>query len=166
MSRLDQGQALNSPANSQVTQKAGRFTVQILALAVGVMGAVSGFAWWHTGSVEFIRPWLSGKQLVFAPAEIQCGELPPGEIVVHSVRFKNLGYRPIVLTGAHQQCTCITLDEFPITISPGKDHQISLKIKMPLQPGPFEQLIKIFSDASGSTSTTIKIVAVVRQSEQ
>lgn len=136
--------------------------VQIGGIALLMATMLFGFAWWSTGSVEFVRPWLSGQRVVFTPTDIDCGAVSAGTIIDQHVRVANLSSRPLTLTGAQQSCRCIALNEFPIVIRPRQEHQLDLKIGTPPNAGPFQQSVKIFFDDLGSSSVTVTVSAAVQ----
>ena len=47
--------------------------VPVAGIAVLFAAALLGFAWWQTGSVELVRPWLQGQRLLFEPTRIVFG---------------------------------------------------------------------------------------------
>jgi hypothetical protein len=87
--------------------------------------------------------------------------VPAGKIIDRHIRVVNLSSSPLTLTGAQQSCGCITLNEFPITIHPGGEQRLELKIGVSRKPGPFTEAIKVFSDDQGSSSFVVKVTGSV-----
>ncbi|MGE0377603.1 MAG: DUF1573 domain-containing protein [Planctomycetaceae bacterium] len=107
---------------------------------------IAGWARWQTGSFSLVWPYLQGERLLFDPQHVVIDNAPAGTIVERSVRVLNRSSTDVTLLGSQPSCGCITLDEFPIKISPGPEHLLKLKIGIPSQPGPFEHTVKVFSN--------------------
>ena len=130
---------------------------QVAGISVLFAVALFGYAWWQTGSVELVRPWLGGERLLFEPTRVVLGDVPKSEIIERQLRVVNLSSHPLTLLGSQPSCGCISLDDFPIVVPPGKEHHLKLKIGTSASSGSFEHHIKFFSDERGYTSVVVTI---------
>ena len=167
---------MSAPTDRQVLEKSAEysavqvakssralpFVAQVAGISVLFAATLLGFAWWRTGAVELVPPWLRGQRLLFEPVRVVLGEVPKNEIVERQLRVVNLSSRPLTLLGSHPSCGCISLDEFPIVVPPGKEHQLKVKIGTSATAGPFEYIIKFFSDEPGYSSVVITISGSVQ----
>ena len=137
------------------------FIIQVAVIFVLLAVALSGFAWWRTGSAELVWPWLRGDRLVFQPTRIDFGQVPKTQILERQLRVINLSSKPLTLLGSQPSCDCISLDEFPIVVPAGKPHVLTLKIGIPEKSGSFEHFIKFFSDDQDYSSVLVTVTGSV-----
>ncbi len=121
----------------------------------------AGWAWYQTGSLSLIAPYLQGERLLFDPLHVVIDNAPPETVVERSVRVLNRSSSSVKLLGSQPSCGCITLDDFPITVPTGQDYTLTLKIGVPSDPGPFENSVKLFADLGGYDSTVLMISGTV-----
>ncbi len=160
-------QVLDKPLEISVAKVTAKsrtlpFIIQVAVLSVLLAVALSGFAWWRTGSAELVWPWLRGERLVFQPTRIDFGQVPKAQILQRQIRVVNLSSKPLTLLGSQPSCGCISLDEFPIMVPAGKAHVLTLKIGTPEKAGSFEHFIKFFSDDQGYSSVVVTVSGVVQ----
>ncbi len=125
---------------------------------IGLFAALfAGWAWYQTGTLSLIAPYLKGERLLFDPLHVVIDNAPAETIVERSVRVTNLASGDAKLVGSQVSCGCITLDVFPITIPVGATHDLKLKIGVPSASGPFEHTVKIFSDFEGYDSIVLTV---------
>lgn len=137
-------------------------TVHVAGIALIVVAAVLGFARWQTGSSALVWPWLQGQRLLFEPTRIVLGDVPAKTVIDRQIRVVNVSSRPLSLLGSQKSCGCISLDEFPIVVPPGGDHQLQLKIGTSDKLEPVQHVIKFFSDEPGYSSVIVTVVGFVR----
>ena len=135
---------------------------QVAGISVLFAAALFGFAWWRTGSVKLVRPWLRGERLLFEPTRVVLGDVPKSEIIERQLRVVNLSSHPLTLLGSQPSCGCISLDDFPIVVPPGQEHHLKLKLGTSASSGPFEHSIKFFSDEPGYTSVVVTVSGSVQ----
>lgn len=155
-------QVLDQPLEPPVAKVAAKsrtlpFVAQVVAMSALFVVGLSGFAWWQTGSVELVWPWLRGDRLVFEPTRIDFGEVPKTQFLEKQIRVVNLSSKPLTLLGSQQSCGCISLDEFPIAVPAGKSHHLTLKIGTPEKSGSFEHTVKFFSDEPSSSVVVVTV---------
>lgn len=159
-------QVLDAPSEIAVAKVAASsrtlpFMVQVAVITTFFAMVLSGFAWWQTGSVELVWPWLRGDRLVFEPTRIDFGQVPKTQILERQIRVLNLSSKPLMLLGSQPSCGCISLDEFPIVVSTGKPQLLTLKIATPEKAGAFEHFVKFFSDEPSSSIVVVTVAGSV-----
>ncbi len=152
-------EALEKPGDSS----SGRllFVVQVTAITVVLASCLIGHAWWRTGSLRLVWPYMAGQRLLIEPTVVDLGNVPKGSVVQRELRVLNLGSEPLEMLGSQKSCGCISLDEFPIVIPARGDCTLKLKTGISNKPGPFGHTIKFFSDAPGHGSVVVSVTGVV-----
>lgn len=138
------------------------FVVQFAGIAVLFAATLLGLAWWQTGSAELVRPWLRGQRLLFEPMRIDFEKVPKRTVLEKPIRVLNRSLKQLTLLGSQPSCMCISLDDFPIVVPPGKEHQLKIKIGTSANTGPFEYTIKFFSDEPGYSSVVVTVSGSVQ----
>lgn len=134
------------------------FILQVSGLVLFFAGLLLGHAFWRTGSLALVWPYLAGQRLFFEPTDISLGALPrETQAVQRELRVINTGSKPLRVLGAQRSCACVALDEFPIAVPAGDEVHLRLQIGMPGKPMPFEHYLKFFSDESGCSAVVVTI---------
>jgi Protein of unknown function (DUF1573) len=136
------------------------FVVQVTAITVVLASCLIGHAWWRTGSLGLVWPYLSGQRLLIEPTELDLGDVVKGKVFERELQVVNLGSEPLTLLGAQSSCGCISLDDFPIVVPAGVDRALKLRIGTTDKSGPFAHKIKLFTDAPGHMSVIIAVEGV------
>jgi hypothetical protein len=97
-----------------------------LFLAISISGIC-----YHFGSPKVAFAYFRGEQFVVLPQVVDLGECEPGAERIAIFKVTNLADHPISIIGSEQECSCITLEKLPISLSPKENRDISLKIKLP-----------------------------------
>ena len=84
-------QVLDQPLEIPVVKATAKsrtlpFIAQVVAMSALFAVGLSGFAWWQTGSVELVWPWLRGDRLVFESTRIEFGQVPKSQILERQIR--------------------------------------------------------------------------------
>ncbi len=134
-----------------------------IALITLLIGCIFfGIGWWRSGGMATSFAYLQGERLIFTPANIIIENAKPGETVERTVVVKNLSSKTITLLGSQKSCGCITLNEFPIEISPGARVEIVIKINTDIDATSLENEIKIYTDHDGLSTVIINISGNVK----
>ena len=157
--------AQGAPAESGASAgKLRRALVQLAQVTVAslAMGAcIIGYAYWRSGELDLVWPYLQGERLLFDPIRVVVDSQAGATITERTVQVVNLTSAKVTLIGSQQSCGCIALNEFPIVIRPGEKYALNLKIGVPAEPGSFNHTVKIFSDFSECTTTIITVAGNV-----
>ncbi len=122
----------------------------------------AGFAWWRTGSISDVLPYLQGQRLLVHPLKLELGDQPLDTVIDKSVTVVNATGSDVTFLGAQKSCTCVALDDFPLTVPPGETCQLKLSLAMPRKPGSFEQSVKYFTDYDNPSVFSVTVTATVR----
>jgi len=142
--------------------KTTRVTFQVLAIAIATLSLIIGWGYFQTGSATLVLPYLDGERLLVEPSTLSMAEQKAGGIVEGKFRVVNSTRGDVTLLGAEKSCTCITLDEFPLTIPRGKARELMIKVHLGTRPGEYEQSIKFFTDYRDLGVFNVKIQGVAR----
>jgi hypothetical protein len=138
------------------------FILQVSAIVVLFICVLVGHAFWRTGSMALVWPYLVGQRLLFDPTHLVLGAIPKGtQVMEREIRVVNAASTDLRLLGSQKSCGCIALNEFPIMIPAGDEQILRLKIGMPRQPASFEHSIKFFSDDAARSSVVVTISGFV-----
>ncbi len=132
-----------------------------LAETVGWIGLFAalfvGWAWYQTGTLSLIAPYLKGERLLFDPLHVVIDNAPAETVVERTVHVLNRTSSPVTLLGSQPSCGCITLNRFPVEIPAGQGYELQLKVGIPSASGRFEHTIKMFTTHQGSRSYVITV---------
>ena len=93
-------------------------------------------SYWLFGSPSNALEYLSGRRLVVSPSSYDVGLGREGDLKPATFRVRNLGSRPVIITGGYTGytgCTCLRLGEYPVKIDAGRS--VDLKFTMKLRSG-------------------------------
>lgn len=138
------------------------FVVQVTAITVLIASCLIGHAWWRTGSMGLVWPYLAGQRLLIEPSELNLGDVGKGTIAERTMRVVNASSHELTLLGSQASCGCIAFGAFPVVIPAAKEHHLQLKISIPLEAGPFEQNFKLFCDDRGYSSVVVEVAGEVQ----
>jgi len=134
------------------------FILQVTGITLLFIGLVVGHAFWRTGSLAFVWPYLAGQRLLFEPTHLVLSEIPKGtQVVEREIRVVNAASTDLRLLGSQKSCGCIAMDHFPITVLAGKERKLRLKIGMPREPASFEHFVKFFSDDKAASTVVVTV---------
>jgi len=118
--------------------------------------SVLGWAYSRTGSVALVPRFLNGEELLVDPMTISLGTLRSGGNETFGVRIVNATTRKVTLDGAQMSCSCITSEEFPISIGPGESRELKMNLHVG-PPGEMEQSIKFYTDFAGQRAFVVNV---------
>lgn len=113
-------------ATPQFLRAAGVWTGTV-AVTSGLLVAAGSL---HFGSVEAAVAKLRGENLVLTPSYVDFGSGKPGETLEATATVTNYTDEPVRLIGGTTDCTCATVDEFPLTIPPGETASFRIRLKV------------------------------------
>jgi hypothetical protein len=149
---LSQGTSLKAQTPSRFSS-----TVQVVMMALLMLGIVIGYGRWRTGSLDLVWPWIVGQQLLFSPSNINLGAVPANQIIEKQIRVLNVSSAPLSLLGSQKTCNCIGLDEFPIEIAPEQTFVLRIRIRTEVKHGDFSHSIKIFCEGQAGSYLRVTI---------
>jgi len=155
------GNATRTPLQPINTGRFG-FVLQVSVITLLVLAVIWGYAYWKTRSMELVIPWLNGERLLFEPTNIEAGVVPADQNFEKQIRVVNLSSRAMTLFGSYESCSCLSLDEFPITLEPGTERQLSVKMRAAKDAGPFKHTVKFFTNDPHRSSTQVSISGEVQ----
>ena len=138
------------------------FVVQVSAMALLAFSAIWGYAYWKTKSLELVVLWLNGERLLIEPTTIDLGSVPANQIIDKQIRVINLSSQDMTLFGSHESCSCLSLDEFPITLEPGTERQLSIRMSTAKDLGLFDHSVTFFTNDPKRSSTMVSISGTVQ----
>lgn len=136
------------------------FLLQVVAIALVLASIVVAYAWWRTGALRRVWPYLAGQQLLIEPPQVDLGDIEKGMAFKRELKVVNLGSRPMTLLGAQSTCGCISLDDFPIVVPGGTEAVLGLKVGTTDKVGAFIHRIKLFTDVPGHMSVIVSVEGV------
>lgn len=146
-----------APSRSGFRRPIVSFILQVVLISLFPGTLLVGFAWWRTGGVARVWPYLCGVRLFVEPTQIDLGIVPRDKLVERQVTAVNLSSRPLKLVGAQRSCACLSIDKFPLQIGGGGERHLRLQIGTPRKPMRFEHSIKLFADDSGYSAVVVTV---------
>jgi hypothetical protein len=111
--------------------------VSSVALASAVLVAAGGLVF---GSVEMAVAKLRGDTIAITPS-IDLGSGKPGETLEATATVINYTSEPVRLIGGTTDCSCATIDDFPLTVPPG--NKASFRVRLTVVPGKGGQTSRV-----------------------
>ena len=117
--------AASAGAEPQFLRTAGVWAGSV-ALVCAVLVGVSGLVF---GSVEVAFAKLRGETVAVTPY-VDFGIGKPGETLEATATVTNYTNEPVRLIGGTTDCSCATIDDFPLTIPPGGKAEFRVRLKV------------------------------------
>lgn len=152
-----------TPASQKRTRHtSSRILFQALIVSFLLLSSVLGWAYLRTGSAALIPRFLNGEQLLVDPMIISLGAQEKGATAECSLRVVNATRGEVTLVGAQRSCACITVDQFPLSIPPGRSRELQLVLHVGVHSGQFEESVKFFTDYAGLQAFAVRVSGVAR----
>jgi hypothetical protein len=129
-----------------------------LAVGCGLSAAACGLAIWHFGSVAALAAVISGDSFVVEPARFDLGEVLAGDERSAVFTVRNLSRDRIRVVGLEVSCTCLRADGLPISIAPGCDGEVVVRVHV--KSGAFNQGVGLLVDDGRVEIRNAEITAV------
>lgn len=114
--------------------------------AVPILAGLALLAYLQFGSLGVAASYLRGDRLIVRPAQLTFGEGPRGAKRTPSFTVLNLTGRDVCITGSKQECGCIAVEDFPITVPSGGRHEITVSVSITGDEGEFDKGVFFFTD--------------------
>lgn len=116
-----------------------------VALACGLLVAAGSLFF---GSVEAAVAKLRGEALAVTPY-LDFGSGKPGEVLEATATVTNYTGAPVRLIGGTSDCTCVTIEDFPLTISPGERASFRVRLRVVSKAsGQFTRVVTVRTDCA------------------
>lgn len=110
------------------------------------------------GSLDAALASLRGQSLVVSPV-VDFGSGKPGDVLSSQVTVRNYSGKTVRLVGGTSSCSCTATDEMPISIDPGDEVVVNVRLRIPSgQPGLMNQQIVLFSDDPRQPRIDLRVV--------
>ena len=136
----------------------GRFAV-CLALAVAGWTAAAALTF---DSSDALIAYLRGHQVVPLTSVVDAGPVAAGETGAGAVVLRNTATISVTVVGGSTDCTCTLLENLPLTLPPGGEGRVVVRIQAPAGRGEFSHHGVLWTDAADGRRTIP--VAVVGRS--
>lgn len=139
-----------------------RLLISVLAISFLLLGSIFGWAYSRTGSASLILRFLNGEQLLVDPMTVSLGTLEKGTKPEFRIRVVNATTSDVTLVGAQRSCSCITTEEFPLSIPQGHSRELKLNLNVARRSGEIEESVKFYTDYGGLQAFQVEVRAVAR----
>jgi hypothetical protein len=131
----------------------------LACLGGGLLPLAGLLAWgcWELGSLANVLAYVQGERLLVDPATCLFGTAPRGEERELHATIRNKTDRTIQILGARMNCTCMTTDEFPVSIAPGGRHDLTIRVFLGGKEPPFEKRIDYYTDCDAKPSLAVLV---------
>ncbi|HEY7513988.1 MAG TPA: hypothetical protein VIC87_05900, partial [Vicinamibacteria bacterium] len=123
----------------------------------------------HTFHGVVVDKPFEGKYLRAEPPRVDLGEVRAGERVAFAFALRGVGTEPVVVRewSPHDSARVrVRRPSGAVTIEPGKEHRIEGEVQVPAQAGPFQERIRVLSDAKNVPALDVAVLgSVVRDHE-
>ncbi len=120
-------------------------------VAVGVAGS------WVYGSPGAALARLRGDELTVEPGHLDFGALPAGQAAEAALTVSNWSSQPVRLIGGTSDCTCTTLSDLPVTITPGDRTAVTVRLTAPSGTGHLTRMVTLRTDHPDQPTVLIRI---------
>jgi hypothetical protein len=155
----DPATAMIVPAGTRPSKNG--LLVAAFAIPIVFLGVAVGWAYFRSGSWALVLPYLSGERLLVEPTMVQLGEQKPGAVAEFRVRLLNATPGDVRLLGAQKSCSCITVDDLPLSIPAGHSLELQFLVHIANTTGEMRHSVKFFTDYPDLRTFPVKIQASV-----
>ena len=130
-----------------------------VALIFSLAGA---WAYAQVGRLDWVVAYLGGTRTFVEPQELSFGTARAGSVLHLSVTFANRAGRPVRLLGSRPDCSCVTTDNFPLTVAAGEDRRLAIDVGIaPEDVGAFEKRVAFWTDSPERQQFVVSITGQV-----
>ena len=134
--------AVQAGAAPRFLRTAGVWAGSVALVCAAMVGASSLVF----GSVEVAVAKLRGESLSVTPY-VDFGSGKPGEALEATATVTNYTDAPVRLIGGTSDCSCATIEDFPLTIPPGERASFRLKLNVIAgKGGQFTRVVTVRTD--------------------
>jgi hypothetical protein len=137
--------------------------VRIGVTFTAIITLSSGIAVAVFGSIPVALRYLRGERLVVEPTTISVGDGFAGVEEEAAFLIRNLSDKPVCILGATQSCTCLSIEQLPISILAHTSRVMRLGIRREGKSTErFEQGITYYTDSLQHPSFLLRIRGRIR----
>jgi hypothetical protein len=127
-------------------------------IGLGVLVVVALYTF---GSIESALGYLRGDRLIPEVRSKSFGTISGNDDLVIAFRIKNLLRRPVRVLGAKTSCTCLILDDLPMTLPPTSVSAIRVRVRPRVKTGRVAESIQILTDYKYQSHLDIKLTGEI-----
>lgn len=114
------------------------------------------------GTPRAALDWLRGDSFSVTPRSIDLGDRIAGSEGEVLFSIKNISSKPIVLSKAKPSCSCVSVENVPLTLNPRETSEIRAKVRFPKDKPVFRHFVTLVMSAAEKTFiSTVFINATV-----
>jgi len=98
------------------------------------------------GSLGSALAYLEGQRLIADRRSVSFGEVEQGHRPVVTFELMNTSERNISILGAKTLCTCVLVENVPLSLPPKSRRAIQVAVKTDSRTGPIDETIYLFTD--------------------
>jgi hypothetical protein len=136
-----------------------------LALALVLFTTLIIFTNWRFGSLHSALVVWQGLPISVDSATRSLGKVESGMKLYRVFTFRNHSDTPIRIIGSMSTCTCIVIDELPITIPARGTNQLQVLVNVPdlsrIQGGVFSQSVDLLTSVPTQPELPLRITGEV-----
>lgn len=131
---------------TRARSKSLSWTAMTLIFANTGLGVLVVVAVYMFGSIESALGYLRGDRLIPEVRSKSFGLISGHADLLIPIRIKNLLRRPVRVLGAKTSCTCVVIDNLPMTLPPTSVSAIRVRVRPSVKSGQVTESIRIITD--------------------
>jgi hypothetical protein len=137
------------------------------AFAILVVVGLCAWSVYRFGSLETgLRYGLHGERLFVSPQVIDLGDLPRDGERVAEISIANHSHSPVQLFGAGTRCSCVEVEQLPLSIAAGESRRVNIRISgvsagIGRQRTEFSQIVELHTDSPVRRTLHVNIRATL-----
>lgn len=151
---------------SNASTKIRSILLHMVFIALG-LGAVAGWGLVHFGSIPAVLAHLGGNALIADAYTKSFGSVTAGSDQEIRFLIKNCTNKSATIIGGRSSCTCLVAEDLPLTIAPGGESPVRIKISTSKGAGDIAERITLYTNAGNQEHSFIvlNVVGYVRGSQ-
>ncbi len=138
------------------TSRKSRFVESSTAFAFFASYATTLAMWttvidWNYGTTKIAIATIRGDAVIVTPQAIDFGDVFVGETISKELSIQNISDRTITIYGGTTDCNCSTVENLPVTITPGMQVAIKIRLQAPATSVLLERSAMLWSDSATRT---------------
>lgn len=121
-----------------------------IAIAAALGAGSAGLAVLIFGSPDAALARLRGERISIQPRLVDIGSGQPGQTVEAKIEVVNRLDRSMLIEGGTSDCSCLAIQDLPLTLAPGEAHHVSVRIRLPDTPGYLNRKAYLWTDCPGA----------------
>jgi hypothetical protein len=129
------------------------------------LGSLVALALYSFGSLGPALGYLRGDRLIPDAYAKSFGTVEQGEVRTINFQLKNMSNQPIRILGGRPSCSCLVVDQLPMTLPLNGECRIRVGVRSSLRSGRIAESIRLFTDLPSQSSLELKVVGRVLGTE-